>query len=101
MTDRTRLQINIAAAALLLLAPIVWLLLSNPADDRRWSSDDEIDAIMPAEGYVRSHAVLAGESLWSIAQAELGDGKRWREIAALNGLRSPYKIRVGMRLLLP
>ncbi|MFJ3213857.1 hypothetical protein [Streptomyces flaveolus] len=30
------------------------------------------------------HAVRAGESLWSIAEQELGDGERWREIAALN-----------------
>ncbi|GHB74328.1 hypothetical protein GCM10010377_75920 [Streptomyces viridiviolaceus] len=28
--------------------------------------------------------VQAGESLWSIAERELGDGERWREIAALN-----------------
>lgn len=28
--------------------------------------------------------VQAGESLWSIAEQQLGDGERWREIAALN-----------------
>ncbi|WP_435863340.1 LysM peptidoglycan-binding domain-containing protein [Streptomyces tendae] len=30
------------------------------------------------------HTVRAGESLWSIAEQQLGDGERWREIAALN-----------------
>ncbi|MFI1759708.1 LysM peptidoglycan-binding domain-containing protein [Streptomyces sp. NPDC020571] len=30
------------------------------------------------------HTVRAGESLWSIAEEELGDGERWRQIAALN-----------------
>ncbi|MEU5225312.1 LysM peptidoglycan-binding domain-containing protein [Streptomyces toyocaensis] len=30
------------------------------------------------------HIVQAGESLWSIAEQHLGDGERWREIAALN-----------------
>ncbi|MEW2078090.1 LysM peptidoglycan-binding domain-containing protein [Streptomyces sp. NPDC013433] len=31
-----------------------------------------------------SRTVQPGESLWSIAERELGDGERWREIAALN-----------------
>ncbi|MFD0059386.1 hypothetical protein ACFVHR_37340 [Streptomyces sp. NPDC127168] len=30
------------------------------------------------------HTVRAGEGLWSIAEQELGDGERWRQIAALN-----------------
>ncbi|MZE74650.1 LysM peptidoglycan-binding domain-containing protein [Streptomyces sp. SID5789] len=30
------------------------------------------------------HTVRAGESLWSIAEQELGDGEKWRQIAALN-----------------
>lgn len=37
---------------------------------------------------VRSHIVTRGESLWSIAEAELSDGRRWSEIAALNPGRS-------------
>ncbi len=32
----------------------------------------------------RTHTVAAGESLWSIAEHELGDGARFGEIAALN-----------------
>ncbi|WP_217137238.1 LysM peptidoglycan-binding domain-containing protein [Streptomyces sp. AC558_RSS880] len=31
-----------------------------------------------------SRTVQPGESLWSITERELGDGERWREIAALN-----------------
>ncbi|MFC8817823.1 LysM peptidoglycan-binding domain-containing protein [Streptomyces rochei] len=30
------------------------------------------------------HTVRPGESLWSIAEQELGDGEKWRQIAALN-----------------
>ncbi|OSC66576.1 hypothetical protein B5181_16995, partial [Streptomyces sp. 4F] len=30
------------------------------------------------------HTVRVGESLWSIAEQELGDGEKWRQIAALN-----------------
>lgn len=38
----------------------------------------------------RTHQVQAGETLWSIAEQELGDGMRWPEIAAVNfGVAQP------------
>jgi hypothetical protein len=46
-------------------------------------------------------AVFEGEDLASIAARELGDGRRWREIADLNGLRDPRAIQVGQVLRLP
>ena len=49
----------------------------------------------------RTHTVVAGETLFSIAQAELGSGARWNEIAVLNGLDAPHVIRIGMRLAIP
>lgn len=30
------------------------------------------------------HKVLPGESIWEIAQKELGDGKRWLELVKIN-----------------
>lgn len=47
------------------------------------------------------HRVVAGETLFSIAQKELGAGNRWREIAERNRLEPPFVIRPGMVLLLP
>ena len=41
-----------------------------------------------------------GDSLWAIAQRELGNGNRWQEISKLNGLTSTT-IRVGQKLKLP
>jgi outer membrane protein TolC/LysM repeat protein len=49
----------------------------------------------------RSHTVASGETLFSIAQAELGSGSRWSEIASLNSLTPPYVIKIGMRLTIP
>jgi nucleoid-associated protein YgaU len=45
--------------------------------------------------------VQKGESLWKIAERALGDGGRWREIAALNPGIDPDRLRAGAVLELP
>lgn len=42
-----------------------------------------------------------GEDLMAIAARELGDVRRWREIAELNGIRDPRAITIGQVLRLP
>ena len=51
-------------------------------------------------GSERVYVVQPGDSLWGIAQAQLGDGTRWKEIYILNHLTSAV-IHPGQRLLLP
>jgi len=61
----------------------------------------EID-VTPRGAQVPSlYTVKSGDSLYKIAQAALGDGNRYHEIAALNGLADANAIRVGMKLKLP
>ena len=48
----------------------------------------------------RGYIVKAGDTLERIARRELGDGRRWREIQALNGGLDPRRLRVGARLLI-
>lgn len=48
-----------------------------------------------------SYTVKKGDCLWDIAQAKLGAGSRYTEIATLNNLSNPNKIRAGQVLLLP
>ena len=48
-----------------------------------------------------SYTVKRGDSLWSIARSQLGDGNRWSEIQALNGLANPNVITVGQVLKIP
>jgi nucleoid-associated protein YgaU len=59
----------------------------------------------PVEGVdsTGTHTVTRGESLWSIAATELGDGHRWRELADLNpGTHGPdWVIHPGTVLTLP
>jgi len=45
--------------------------------------------------------VGAGDTLTEIAQATLGDSRRWNEIAEANGIRSPRELSVGRKLKIP
>ncbi|WP_155905438.1 tetratricopeptide repeat protein [Methylopila sp. M107] len=75
------------------------------------------EAVAPAPAPVAAvaqpavYTVKAGDSLWKIAAAELGDGKRWLELRRLNRsadaakavgrrLRNPDVLQVGQGLLL-
>jgi hypothetical protein len=49
----------------------------------------------------RVYVVKKGDTLSKIAARELGKASRWREIAKLNNLRDPNKLKVGQRLKLP
>jgi len=51
------------------------------------------------QGYV----VMRGDSLWLIAQSQLGSGRRWTEIYEMNQdiLADPNVIRVGQKLAMP
>jgi len=41
------------------------------------------------------HKVIAGQTLWQICKAKLGDGSRWQEIAKLNNITNPNALNVG------
>ena len=47
------------------------------------------------------YRVQSGDSLWKIAARELGDGERWREIAAANPGFDADRLLVGQELVLP
>jgi hypothetical protein len=49
----------------------------------------------------RTHQVVAGDSLASIAHAEYGDPSKWRALAEINGIDDPMRIPPGSALIVP
>jgi LysM repeat protein len=60
-------------------------------------------AVAPATASAqpRTVTVAAGQTLSGIAAKELGDHRRWQEIADANGIRDPRKLQAGQVLTLP
>ncbi|WP_394276922.1 LysM peptidoglycan-binding domain-containing protein [Luteococcus sp.] len=55
----------------------------------------------PPGPQLRTHRVVAGDDLWSIAEEHYGDGTRWRQIAAENQISDVTRLEVGAELRLP
>lgn len=49
----------------------------------------------------RVHTVVEGETIQSVAYAELGNPNYWRAIADANGIDDPLRVRPGQALLIP
>ncbi|HEY8545539.1 MAG TPA: LysM peptidoglycan-binding domain-containing protein, partial [Acidimicrobiales bacterium] len=49
----------------------------------------------------RTHRLVAGDTLASIAYAEYGDATRWRLLAEANGIDDPLRVREGAVLHVP
>lgn len=49
----------------------------------------------------RTHTVVAGETLWSIAEKEIGSGYNAPDIAKANNIADPNQIEVGTQLTIP
>jgi hypothetical protein len=50
---------------------------------------------------MRTHRVLEGDSLYSLAYEAYGDATRWRAIATANGIDDPLSVRRGTELTIP
>lgn len=49
----------------------------------------------------RTHTVVAGETLWSIAEKYYGSGFNWVDISNANNLDNPGAIETGQKLTIP
>ena len=57
--------------------------------------------VQPKPSTGSTYTVRKGDTLWSVAEAALGSGSRYREIASLNGLKDADSLKVGQVLKLP
>ena len=45
-----------------------------------------------------TYTVKKGDTLWTIAQKQLGNGNKWQDIAKINNISNPNKLQVGQVL---
>lgn len=90
----------------ILIQPRQPLAPASPA--RATAAAPSIGPAEPKQGFSAAIAtqafvkVLPGDSLWKLAQQNLGGGNRWRELLAVNpGIADPNQIRAGAQLILP
>lgn len=50
---------------------------------------------------IRTYVVKPGDTLSAISRVQLGDEKKWRVIAAANGVSDPKKLQIGVTLIIP
>ena len=86
-------------------------LISTPAA-RKTRTDDLDDGTVkrpavspppptPPVSNDKTYVVQKGDTLFSIAKKLYGDPKRWQDIASLNDITDPSKVRIGQTLKLP
>lgn len=73
------------------------------AESASYANEEEAPAAPagPPETPQAEYVVAANDTLSKIARDRLGDIRRWREIALINGLKPPYTIQPGQKLNLP
>ena len=72
-------------------------LLRLPVQEVRRESDAESEK----KSQPKVHTVVAGDTLWALADRYLGSGTRWKEIADKNGVRDPRRLQIGTELKIP
>jgi nucleoid-associated protein YgaU len=72
--------------------------VSQPSAAARTRAIREV-IVAPAE--TRTYTVVPGDTAWQIAADQLGNGQRWKELAALNPEVDIQSMKSGTILLLP
>jgi nucleoid-associated protein YgaU len=61
----------------------------------------EPEPLPPSQPATRTYTIRKGDTLWSIAKREYGNGQRWVDISALNPSIDPKKLVIGKQIILP
>lgn len=61
----------------------------------------DLEPLAPQPPANRTYTIRKGDTLWSIAKREYGNGQRWKEIAQANPSVDPKKMLIGQQVVLP
>jgi len=86
-----------------LVVVVVAILIYNyfTGINKQASQQAEQEAAREAAQAAKTHTVVKGEHLWSIAVKYYQDGYKWAEVAKANKLTNPDRIETGQVLTLP
>jgi DNA-binding SARP family transcriptional activator len=108
-----RRALDLALSSTMLLSAVSGVAVSKPVDHSHVLSVAAVanpNYANPAVGSHLEYVVKPGDSLWDIAEEQLGSGYRWREIFQLNhgrvfsdgrSLVNPHLIHPGWGLIMP
>lgn len=69
---------------------------NKPNDNGKVQAKEEPQR--PTKEPDKTYTVKKGDTLWTIAQKQLGNGSKWQDIARLNNIPNPNKLQVGQVL---
>jgi len=94
-------RISMLLGAVVVLA-VAFLIIQNLREENVNSDNVTSTRTESEEGFSgKIHTVAKGETLWSIAQSELGSGFEWQRIQLTNEIADPSSIEEGQELVIP
>ncbi len=72
-------------------------------EEGKFVEEEEIPVESEVKVSTREYTIKKGDTLWKIAQNELGKGYRWKYIYELNKdvIKNPNKLRAGKKIVIP
>jgi hypothetical protein len=76
---------------------------AQPTEENKYVEEAEQQVESEVKVSTREYVVQANDSLWKIAEKELGNGYRWKYIYELNKdkIKNPNKLKKGLKIVIP
>lgn len=65
------------------------------------ASLESTELVVDGTDGTQNYMIQPGDTLWKVAAKFYGDGHRWQDIATMNRIADPTKLRIGQMLVLP
>ena len=102
LPNASSLKVSVTESCVLTVSGQVQTLRDRYEVEQRLAGLPGVTAIdVSRVGLISLYVVEPGDTLWSVAGRLLGNSYQWQTLADANGLRPPYAIRPGDRLVLP